>query len=121
MVVALTRSTQDEEKLQLEINISTTLGITATQARRKLTRFLMDEVSLLITPQSPLLVVNDQNNIFWRFPLVLAMGHHGQPGQVGEVDVNAYSGDLLITDELLENIKANAQRLVRSTTHSAIG
>lgn len=120
MVIAFTPSTQDEENLQLEVNISTTLGITAGQAKRKLTRYFMDNVSLFITPQSPLLVVVNPEKISWRFPVFFAMGHHGRLGQVGEVDVDAHSGEILLNDVLLEEIKANAQRLAKGAALPAI-
>lgn len=117
MIVAFTPSTQISENLHLEINISTTLGITAEDARRKVTRFLMDQVSFLISPQVPLLIIAGKEAIFWRFPLVLSMAHRGKLGQVGEVDVDALSGKLLINDELIEEIKRNAHRLTASATH----
>jgi hypothetical protein len=94
MVIALTSPTQepinsfvtlDEEKLQLEVKLSVTLRVTAEQAKRKLTRFLIDEVNLFIHPDTPLLVVTDQNSIFWRFPLIFSMGRRGKLGQVGEL------------------------------------
>ena len=119
MVIAFTPSTHDEENLRLEVNISTTLGITAGQARRKLTRYLMDNLSLFITPASPLLVVMSPEKILWRFPIVLAMGHHGQLGQVGEVDVDAHSGEILLSDILLEEIRANARLLTVSQARSS--
>lgn len=120
MIVAFTPSAQDEENLQFEVNISTTLGITAGRARRKLTRYLMDNLSLFITPTSPLLVVVSPEKILWRFPVVLAMGHHGQIGQVGEVDVDAHSGQILLSDTLLEEINANAHRLAKSAALPAV-
>ena len=125
MVIALTQLIQqsdhpfislDEENLQLDIKLSVTLGITAEQAKRKLTRFLVDEVSLLIHPQVPLLVVTDQNEIFWRFSLIFSMGPRGKLGQVGEVDVDARSGKLLLNDNLLAEIKAHAHILAQSAT-----
>jgi len=108
----------DKNKLQVDLNISVTLGITAEEAKRKLTRFFMDEVSLFISPESPLLVVADPETIFWRFPIVFSMGHYGKLGQVGQVDVDAQGGELLLNDRLLEEIKANARTLARGATLS---
>jgi hypothetical protein len=127
MVIALTQPVQgsdqafvslDKDNLQLEVKLSVSLEITAEQAKRKVTRFLIDEVSLLIHPQPPLLVVSDQNTIFWRFPLVFSMGHRGKLGQVGEVDVNARTGQLLLNDDLISEIKAHARILAQSTALS---
>ncbi len=130
MVIALIESspgldkaliTLDENKLQLDVNISLTLDLTAAQARRKLTRFFMDEVSLFINPQDPLLVVVDQETILWRFSIIFSMGRRGKLGQLGEVDVDARSGELLLDDKLLEEIKTNARSLARGTAFSTNG
>jgi len=124
MVIALTQPAQesdqsfislDEDKLQLEVKLSLTLGITAEQANRKVTRFLMDEVSLLIHPQTPILVVADQAAIFWRFPLIFSMGPRGKLGQVGEIDVDAQSGELLLNEDMLREIKTHACILAQGT------
>ena len=104
-----------EDDLQLEIQLSLTLGITAKQAKRRLSRFLLDEVSLFIGPEEPILVV-DGTTAFWRFPLQLTMAKCGRLGQVGSVDVDAQSGELRITDEQLMEIKRNARLLARSAT-----
>lgn len=122
MVVALTNTlsvaekqvvAQQENGLQVDLNISIKLGISADQAKRKLSRFFMDEVSLLIGPEDPLLVLVDTRSVLWRFPLELTLGKRGRLGLVGTVDVDARTGELLITDELLTEIKTNARLLVR--------
>jgi hypothetical protein len=120
MIIALDPITANNETMHLQVNISTTLNITAEQARRKLTRYFMDEVSMFITPQSPLLVIVNENQIFWRFPLALVMGKQGLLGLVGQVDVSALSGELILNVKLLEEIKTNAQRLVSHTSLPAI-
>lgn len=119
MVIALTQP-QETENLQLEVNISTTLGITAEQARRKVTRFLMDNVSMFLSPSSPLLVVKTQEQIWWRFPIGLNLGQHGYLGQVGEINVDAYTGELLLDDDSLERIEVNAQRLAQGAAHPTV-
>ena len=92
MVIALTQP-QETENLHLEVNISAILGITAEQSRRKVTRFLMDHVSMFLSLASPLLVVESQEKIYWRFPVGLSLGQQGYLGQVGEIDVDAYTGE----------------------------
>lgn len=123
MVVAITPSVQrakqpdfklSEDELQVDLHLSLTLGITAKQAKRKLSRFLMDEVSLFIGPEEPMLVVAGSSTAFWRFPLQLSMAKCGRLGQVGSIDVDAQSGELLLTNEQLMEIKLNARLLARS-------
>lgn len=115
MDVALVPALDEKEDLRLELNISTTLGISALQAKRKVARFFMDEVSMFIGPNPPLLIVAGEGQIFWRFPIIFAMGLPGQPYPVGEVDVDAFTGNLVIDDEQLEVMKTNARQQAIST------
>jgi hypothetical protein len=107
-----------EDDLHVDLHVSLKLGITAKQAKRKLSRFLLDEVSLFIGPEEPILVVADGPAVFWRFPLQFAMAKCGRLGQVGSIDVDAQSGELLLTDEQLMEIKLNARLLARSAALS---
>jgi hypothetical protein len=128
MVVALSHpieATQEysvtlqENSLQLDLKVSTRLGISAIQAKRKLARFLIDEISLFVGPEDPILVLADKRKILWRFPIELTLGRQGWLGQVGTVDIDAQSGDLLINDELLMELKTNARLLARRIALSA--
>jgi hypothetical protein len=120
MVIALTPSPNQDE-LQVELSISTRLSLSADQARRKATRFLMDNVSMFLMPVNPLLVIIDHEQIQWRFSVMLAMGQQGRLGQVGELNVDAYTGDILVDEAALAEIKENAQRLAQSATYTTVG
>ena len=108
----------DKDQLTFDFRLSVTLGVTESQAKRKLTRFFMDEVSLLIHPDDPLLVLVDAETIYWRFPVILSLGKQGRLGQIGEVDVDAQSGELQLNEERLEEMTHNARILARSATLS---
>lgn len=116
MIIALDPIATNTETMHLEVKISATLNVASEQAKRLLTRYLMDEVSIFVTPQTPLLVIANENEIYWRFSLALVMGKQGFFGLVGQVDVNALSGELMLNEKLLEEIRTNAQRLVGHTT-----
>lgn len=117
MIIALSPQKELHDTLHLEVNISTMLRVTAKQAKQEVTRFLMDNVSLLIHPGKPLLVIQSEQAIYWRFPLLFSLGRQGVLGQVGEVDVDAYKGTVLFTADLIEEIKRNAEQLAQRTTH----
>ena len=125
MVVAVAPLAQDIHKqqiylskdgLQVDLHLSLKLGITAQQAKRKLSRFLLDEVSLFLGPAEPLLVLSDTPSAFWRFPIELSMAKRGRVGQVGMIDVDAQTGELHLSDEQLTEIKLNARLLARGAT-----
>jgi hypothetical protein len=49
--------------------------------------------------------------VFWGVPVLLKIPRRGVVGQVGEILVNAYSGELKIEDDTLQSISSNAERL----------
>ena len=60
----------------------------------------------------PSLVVDDSERFLWRVPVYLAVLPQGRLGQVGTIDVDAQTGQLLVTDRLIEEMQRNAQELV---------
>lgn len=63
MVVAMAPSWRQTNQQQIKLNVddlqlSLTLGVTAKQAKHRLSRFLLDEVSLFSGPEEPILVVD---------------------------------------------------------------
>jgi hypothetical protein len=46
----------------------------------------------------------------------LAVLPHGRLGQIGTIDVDAQSGQLQVTSQLIEDIRRNARSLVASYT-----
>jgi hypothetical protein len=110
----------EKKDLRLEVNISTTLNVSAQQAKRRLTRYLMDNMSMFLHPEDPLLVIIDEQQIHWRFPVVLSMGRHGRLGQVGTLDVDAHTEQIIVSESLIEGIKANAERLARAASLAAV-
>lgn len=104
MIVALIPSKEPSlilpsaNDLQLNVNFSATLGVSAEQAKRIVTRCLLDEISLFIGPESPLLIIQEQGQLYWRFPLTLMLETLGKLGMVGELDVDAYTGKLFLND-----------------------
>jgi hypothetical protein len=51
----------------------------------------------------------------WRVPALLTSSEQGTVGQVGIVDVDAESGEPLISNGLKEQILENVKDLIRST------
>jgi len=115
MVIAFPEPVLEHNPLHLELTISTTLGISAQEAQRKVRRYFGDHVNMFITPRPPLLVMLDDHTSHWRFPLVFSLGRQGRLGQVGEVDVDAHSGELLVSETLVQEINTNAHRLAQRT------
>lgn len=100
--------------LELNISVSAQATITSTEARRKVSGYVLSNISDLMHGTDPSLVLDKQ--VFWRVPIVLSSPPHGHRGQVGEIDVNIETGELLISDTIIAEIKARAHYLVASRT-----
>jgi len=100
---------QDVQQLNIHISITARVNIDVKTARRRATAWLAGEVGNMLIGGEPQLVIGKQT--VWRVPVVLTSSQQGTIGQVGAVDVDAESGEALISDELKEQILANAQHL----------
>lgn len=101
---------------ELDVRISATVEISALQARRLVNRYFMNYVGNLLHGVLPETLVVENEHIYWQVPIVLSKGREGSYGTVGAVRVDVKSGELIITDELIAEIKQNAHRIVASAS-----
>ena len=99
---------QEHQTVRLQI-VPPHVRVTAVAARRKVNRFVLDKISYLMGGEQPTLVETDQ--LVWRVPVVLTYPDQGVVGQVGFIDVDAESGELLLAPDIIEEIKHNARAL----------
>jgi hypothetical protein len=108
---------QDTQELNIQVSIVATINIEAKAARRKVTGWLVSEVGNMLTGGMPQLIIN-QDQTTWRVPVILSSSTVGPIGEVGAVEVNAESGELIITPALRQQIIDNAKHLARPTLSS---
>jgi hypothetical protein len=92
-----------------EIRQTLNVQVTSEQARRIVSRWLLDQVSDMMRAESPTLVVNGRS--VWRVPAVLTAVHVGVVGMVGMVDVDAVTGDLVDAEQRREELTAKGIKL----------
>lgn len=95
--------------LNLHLDVATIINISAKEAQRKVSVFVGNTIADLLVGEMPSLVWQ-RNMAVWRVPVVLSSRSMGRIGIVGAIDVNVYSGDLHITNQIIEEIEENAQR-----------
>jgi hypothetical protein len=105
---------QDTQELNIQVSIVATINIEAKAARRKVTGWLVSEVGNMLTGGMPQLIIN-QAQTTWRVPVILSSSNVGPIGEVGAVEVDTESGELIISPELREQIIENAKHLARPT------
>lgn len=93
-----------------EIRRTVTVYITAPEARRQVHRWLLLEVSHMMGAEEPTLVVGD--NTVWRVPVHLSTPQSGVLGQIGAVDVDAATGELLALIRCKSALEERAQSLM---------
>jgi hypothetical protein len=105
---------EDVQNLKVNITVVATVNVDAKTARRKVTEWLVSEVGNMLIGGMPRLVISSQT--IWRVPVTLTSSVRQRQDEVGAVDVNAESGDLLINDQLSEQIINNVQHFAGSTS-----
>lgn len=83
--------------------------LNAAEAVRRVNRFLLDHVSYLMGAERPTLV--SAETLVWRTPVVLTQPARGTLGQVGNLDVNAETGELLTTPDTIRDLTNRARQL----------
>jgi hypothetical protein len=98
--------------LDITIAFHATIAVDAATAQRKVTGWLVSEVGNLLLGSTPSLVINDHS--VWRVPVLLTSPERGVVGQVGIVNVDAQTGDVLTNSQLSQELIERAHQLARS-------
>ncbi len=102
--------------MNLTIQVSTTFNFSAVAARRKVGRYVAEEIGYLLRSGEPKLVVGER--VAWRVPVMLALPTVGEIGEAGAIDVDVETGKLNLSPDLITSITQNGERLAAG--HSAI-
>ena len=94
------------------------LNISAEEARRLVNQQVVTELGTGLIARDPELAI-DGEKVLWRVPIVLSLPGLGDLGQVGIVNVDAESGNLLISPDDQERITQHARRLYAGATLQA--
>jgi hypothetical protein len=107
--------------VQAEVKIAFTLtsqvNVTDKTAQRQVSKLLLDQVGNLLYGERPSLVIT--RRLLWRVPVWIALPATGPLGPVGMLDVDSQTGEILFTQQLLNEIaergNALAQRALSPT------
>ena len=97
-------------QVDIQVHVSVTLNITPFVARQKVGGLVLSKVGTGIGADEPTLVLSNKR-VVWRVPVFLALPGLGRLGQVGEVDVDAQTGEVLADRSALNRMIDNANRL----------
>lgn len=110
-------SLPEQVEVKIELSITSRINITAVVAQRKVSKLLLNQVSNLLYGESPTLVAGDR--LLWRVPIWFALPTTGPIRQVGTVDVDTQSGEILYSQRLLDEIAERAHEATQSTARNS--
>jgi hypothetical protein len=96
-----------------EVYVVAQVGIEKHAAQRKANGWLVDHVGNLVMASDGVLVQSG-NRWVWRFHAYLTSLTHEPYGPIGEVDVDANTGDILNDQQSIETIYTRGEHFVRS-------
>jgi hypothetical protein len=116
MQVEINEVPTNQGHLSIHIEVAADMNISAFVARQKVTGFVVDEISTQLRGREPVLVVGER--IRWRVPVWLSLPPTGDLGEVGSIEVDVETGQLEITEVLIQEITLRAAELANRTSHS---
>jgi hypothetical protein len=107
-------SLPSQAEVRIEVSVTATLAVTAESAQRKVSRLLLDRVGNLLYGERPSLVAGKR--LVWRVPVWLGLPTTGAVGQIGTLDVDVQTGELLYSPSLLNELAERGNALAQRAT-----
>jgi hypothetical protein len=95
--------------VDIHIHITAPVNITPFVARQKVASFVISEISTQLLAEMPILNVGER--LCWSVPVVLTSPAKGICGKVGDVKVDATTGELMVDEDLVQRMTDDARRL----------
>src|SRR5216684_265758 len=95
--------------VDIHIHITAPVNITPFVARQKVASFVLSEISTQLLADTPALSVGER--LCWSVPVVLTSPARGVVGKVGEICVDATTGELLVEQETVQRMTEDVRRL----------
>lgn len=99
-----------QAQVDIAVHVTAKLNVTAFSAQQKVNHLLVMEVGTGVGSGEPSLVIECER-LLWRVPVILALPRTGPLGQVGQIDVDAQTGEMLTDAEHLASIASHAEQL----------
>ena len=97
--------------LTVQVNYAVHINVSAEEAQRKVSVFVLRKISNLMHGETPTLVLGERTS--WRVPVHLTFPTTGDVGQIGTIHVDVTSGEMCVTPDTIAAIEARAQSFVQ--------
>lgn len=102
-------SVPDPVTVDISIRVSGQIAVGSLAARQKVNRFVVSQIGNLLCAGEPELVVDQR--FHWRVPVLSTMPGKGELGQVGEINVDAQTGEIDADEMTITRLQQNARSL----------
>ena len=102
--------------VKIEVSVSARINVTNIAAQRKVSRLLLDLVGTQLYGESPSLVAGER--LVWRVPIWLGLPTVGPVGQLGALDVDTQTGEVLYTQQILDELAERGDVLAQRAASS---
>ena len=106
----------DPVTVDIKIHVSGEIVVGSLTARQKVNRFVLSQIGNLCAAGDPELLVAERFG--WRVPVLLTNPAMGELGQVGEITVDAQTGEIHADEATITRIQQNARSLAASSSLS---
>ena len=106
-----------QTEVKVEFSLTAKVNVTDFTAQRKVSKLLLDQVGNLLYGEQPNLVVG--RRLLWRVPVWLGLPTVGPAGQIGTLDVDAQTGEILFTQPQLDSLAEQGDVLAQRTASTA--
>ncbi len=94
--------------------------ISAEKARKQANLWLLANIGNLLHGESPELRLNQQYRLYWQVKVILSNPYRKRVGQVGQLDIDAVTGEVLADIKSAEKeMRANSQILLDTIPYHA--
>jgi hypothetical protein len=101
-------------QVDINVHVTASINITPFVARQKVNVLLLDKVGTGLLSETPDLVAT-AGRLRWRVPITLSLPWRGRLGQVGTIDVDVQTGEVLVDDNLILEFSHRANQLAASS------
>ncbi|MDY7079800.1 MAG: hypothetical protein SXV54_23195 [Chloroflexota bacterium] len=99
--------------LTVQVNQAVQINVSAEEAQRKVSVFVLTKISNLMHGEMPTLILGER--VYWRVPVHLTFPTTGDVGPVGSIDVDVSNGELYATPGIIAAIETHAQSIAQLT------
>ena len=104
-------ATAEPQRLSITIEIEANVRVSAREAQRNATSWLLDNVGHLAMADPPRLILGTRTA--WRVPVMLSSPSHPPIGPIGVIDVDVQTGEVLASPETAEKLISNGRAFSR--------